>query len=139
MKLMMLPLFFALLWLAEPDVLQGEIPKTEPIVGHVAKAPGVNRAPGSVAIGSSRRTVADLLGDPAVRVGDEFWVYWDCRVSPERVNPEGFDALVVTFRGDAVVGLKVSDEARIQNALANLSCGVAEWVRINKCPLGPIY
>jgi len=132
-------LFFTPFWLVEPGALKGETPKTESIVGHLARSLEVNREPGAVAIGSSRRSVADLLGDPAVRVGDGFWVYWDCRVDPARANPRGCDALVVTFQGDIVVGLKVSDSAAIRGALANLPCEATDRMRINKYPPGPIY
>lgn len=81
------------------------------------EAPGTKR-PERVRIGSSRGAVLLILGAPDVRAGDAWWVFWDFRVRPAAANPQRFDALVLTFSGDVVSGMKLVDGRAVRRFLS---------------------
>ncbi len=117
MNLPIRPWLFALLLPVVSASLLANPATTEPIVAYPAKQAGIFAERGLISIGSSRDMVASLLGDPEMRVSDEFWIYWDFRLRPEQVNPRGFDALIVRFSADIVAGMKLSDGELIRRAL----------------------
>ena len=62
-----------------------------------------------------------------LRIGEEFWIYWDCRVTPQENNPNDYDALVLEFHGDIVVAMKISDGNLIRRALADSGPVTTRW------------
>ena len=71
-----------------------------------------------IRVGTSRGAVLLLLGDPDAWVSEDCWIFWNFRACPTEANPRGFDALVISFAGDAVSGIKLADTRVIRRFLA---------------------
>jgi hypothetical protein len=88
-----------------------------PVVGHTIRSPDSIGESKRITIGSNHTLVLDVLGEPDVRLNEEFWIYWNCRVTPASANPQGFDSLIVIFNEGRVIALKASDGESIRRGL----------------------
>lgn len=67
--------------------------------------------------GTPREKVIEVLGAPAARVGSNIWIYFDFRADQASVDPS-LDALVIAFKDERVLGLKLADGRVVRAAIA---------------------
>jgi hypothetical protein len=110
------PTVFLCLFLL-PFACRAAAPAASPVVACAIDSDDVIGDVARLRVGSSRDDVLVLLGEPDLRAGDGWWVYWNFRARPAEANPRGFGALVLGFSGDSVSGMKLADAREIRRCI----------------------
>lgn len=91
---------------------------SQPVIAFPAESEGRVDGRERLRIGSSRGAVLLILGDPDARLDEDHWIFWRFRAHPGSANPQRFDALVLSFAGDLVSGMKLADAQSLRRFLS---------------------
>lgn len=100
---------------ALPAVFAGEPESLEPLssLADLSPAPALRR-------GALAADVVAALGDPAVRLSRDVWVYWNHRTDQVALQQQGFDTLVVAFTQGRVTNLRLVTHQSVEALMLRL-------------------
>jgi len=93
------------------------VAKPESLVGARVHPEDRATAFGKFLLGAQRRTVVEIVGLPDQRIGADFWIYYQCRAIRDDPRTKGLDALVVLFKQDRVVAMRLTDSAALRKLI----------------------
>jgi len=98
-----------------------------PVTASVASQPAVAARVGfssesgiyqKFALGATRRSVVEVVGLPDARASGAIWIYHHSGTLQESSNAKNYDTLVIVFKQDRVVAMKLTDGNVLRDLMA---------------------
>jgi len=87
------------------------------VVGRLGSASD-SGASGQFGLGATRRNVVEVAGLPDARVSGDIWIYYRCEIALGNSGAKNCDTLVIGFKQDRVVAMKLTDGNVLRDLLA---------------------